>query len=245
MENESKYFFGDICHFINGFVDDTYLSAVYNSIPRTSLLEFSKKSVWNQLFQVFYARNWWNEWICEWWSCSYWTILLYNFFNKLKEGDELYFDITHAYRFMPMLMVLTNYSKFAKTCKVKWISYGKTEDPFIDGTIVELNKLSILQDWTTGAADFVDNGNVDKLIKLSNDELSSKLLMSEESGSTSNSKSEHTNEDKIQTLKRWYLNRPSNQIFLRITCNKNGNTKTLEVLFFYFKTDYIIDKKLW
>ena len=47
MENESKYFFGDICHFINGFVDDTYLSAVYNSIPRTSLLEFSKKSVWN------------------------------------------------------------------------------------------------------------------------------------------------------------------------------------------------------
>ena len=122
-------------------------------------------------------------------------------FNKLKEGDELYFDITHAYRFMPMLiMVLTNYSKFAKTCKVKWISYGKTEDPFSEGTIVELNKLSILQDWTTGAADFVDNGNVDKLIKLSIDELSSKLLMSENSGTTSISKSEHTNEDKIQTF---------------------------------------------
>lgn len=107
-------------------------------------------------------------------------------FNKLNEGDELYFDITHAFRFMPMLiMVLTNYSKFAKTCKVKWISYGKTVKPFTNGTIVELNKLSILQDWTTGAADFVDNGNVDKLVKLSNDELvsldSPSLLDSSES----------------------------------------------------------------
>ena len=122
-------------------------------------------------------------------------------FDKLHTGDELYFDITHAFRFMPMLiMVLTNYSKFAKTCKVKWISYGKTVYPFTEGTIVELNKLSILQDWTTGAADFVDNGNVDKLIKLSIDELSSKLLMSEESDTTSISKSAHTNEEKIQTF---------------------------------------------
>lgn len=97
-------------------------------------------------------------------------------FEKLHTGDELYFDITHAFRFLPMLiMVLTNYSKFAKTCKVKWISYGKTVSPFTKGTIVELNKLSILQDWTTGAADFVDNGNVDKLIKLTNEDFSSSL----------------------------------------------------------------------
>ena len=83
---EQKAFFQDICVFVNFFVNDSYLSAVHNNIPRTSLWEFSEKSMWNQLFQVFYARNRWNEWICEWWSCSYWTILLYNFFNKLKEA---------------------------------------------------------------------------------------------------------------------------------------------------------------
>ncbi len=106
-------------------------------------------------------------------------------FEKLHNGDELYFDITHAFRFLPMLiMVLTNFSKFAKSCKVKWISYGKAVPPYRNGTIVELNKLSVLQDWTTGAADFVDNGNVDKLVRLSSDELAAKIILSKDSNAT-------------------------------------------------------------
>lgn len=93
-------------------------------------------------------------------------------FETLQEGDELYFDITHGFRFLPMLvMVLTNYSKFTKSCKVKWISYGKTLPPFKEGSIIDLRTLSVLQDWTTGAADFVDNGNVDKLTGLSKAEV--------------------------------------------------------------------------
>ena len=86
MQNEQKAFFDDICSFINHFVTNKNLSDVHNSIPRTSLQDFSKKSVWNQLFQNVYDRNRWMEWSAEWWSCSYWTILLYNFFNKLKEA---------------------------------------------------------------------------------------------------------------------------------------------------------------
>jgi len=86
MKYEQKAFFEDICTFVNQFVINKDLSDVHNSIPRTSLQDFSKKSVWNQLFQNMYARDWWMEWSAEWWSCSYWTILLYNFFNKLKEA---------------------------------------------------------------------------------------------------------------------------------------------------------------
>jgi len=86
MRYEQKAFFQDICSFINFFVDDTYLSEVHNSIPKTSLEDYSKQSVWNQLFQNMYARNRWVDWISQGWSCSYWTILLYNFFNKLKEA---------------------------------------------------------------------------------------------------------------------------------------------------------------
>lgn len=106
-------------------------------------------------------------------------------FEKLQEGDELYFDITHGFRFLPMLvMVLTNYSKFTKTCKVKWISYGKTVPPFKEGSIIDLSTLSVLQDWTTGAADFVDNGNVDKLTGLSKEEMSP--ILSEANGTNAN-----------------------------------------------------------
>ena len=86
MKYEQKAFFEDICSFVNQFVINKDLSDVHNSIPRTSLQDFSKKSVWNQLFQNMYARDWWMEWSAEWWSCSYWTILLHNFFNKLKEA---------------------------------------------------------------------------------------------------------------------------------------------------------------
>lgn len=109
-------------------------------------------------------------------------------FNKLKEGDELYFDITHGFRLLPMLiMVLTNYVKFTKTCKVKWISYGKTVYPFEEGTIVDLCTLTVLQDWTTGAADFVDNGNVDKLVTLSSNEM--QPILQEAKGSNKNANS--------------------------------------------------------
>lgn len=83
---EQKAFFDDICCFINFFVDDTYLSTVHNSIPKISYENYNEKTVWGQLFQNMYARNRWMEWISGWWSCSHWTILLYNFFNKLKEA---------------------------------------------------------------------------------------------------------------------------------------------------------------
>jgi hypothetical protein len=61
------------------------MGEVHNNFPKTSIQEYSKKTFWNQLFQIFYKRKWWINWISEGWNCSYWTVLLYNFFNKLKE----------------------------------------------------------------------------------------------------------------------------------------------------------------
>lgn len=43
-------------------------------------------------------------------------------FEKLKEEDQLYFDITHGFRSIPMLnMVLMNYAKLLKGITVKGI----------------------------------------------------------------------------------------------------------------------------
>ena len=84
-KDEQRAFFDDLCRFINFFDWDSYFSRVHNSIAKTTLREYSEKTLWEQFFQTSYWREW-NDWMPEGWSCSYWTILLYNFFNKLKEA---------------------------------------------------------------------------------------------------------------------------------------------------------------
>lgn len=94
-------------------------------------------------------------------------------FNKLQDGDELYFDLTHGFRYLPMLiMVLINYSKFLKNTSVKSITYGNYESrnkETNEAPIIDLLPLSALQDWTYAAGQFLDSGNVQKLVKLNKD----------------------------------------------------------------------------
>lgn len=96
-------------------------------------------------------------------------------FNTLKEGDELYFDLTHGFRYLPMLvMVLINYSKFLKNTKVRSITYGNYESrnkTTNEAPIIDLLPLSSLQDWTFAAGQFINSGSVERLAQLSNDKL--------------------------------------------------------------------------
>lgn len=100
--------------------------------------------------------------------------------NLIKDGDELYFDITHSYRYLPMLVVvLGNYSKFMEKAKVMHILYGNYEGRDKDengnyisparSPIVDLKSFSILQDWTYAVADFINNGNADRMSDLTYD----------------------------------------------------------------------------
>lgn len=94
-----------------------------------------------------------------------------NTYNLLEEGDELYFDLTHSFRYLPMLMlVLGNYAKFLKKATVCGISYGNHEVRDVsknEAPIVDLLPLSSLQDWTFATADFLKNGYTDRLVGLS------------------------------------------------------------------------------
>jgi len=86
----------------------------------------------------------------------------------LKEHDELYIDITHGFRYLPMLLiVLSNYAKFLKNIKVKSITYGNYEARK-DGIapIVEITSFSVLQDWTSAANEYVEYGRTKKISKL-------------------------------------------------------------------------------
>ena len=96
-------------------------------------------------------------------------------FNELQDGDELYFDLTHGFRYLPMLvMVLINYSKFLKNTSVKSITYGNYESRHRvtnEAPIIDLLPLSVLQDWTYAAGQFLDSGNVQRLAKLSREKI--------------------------------------------------------------------------
>lgn len=86
-------------------------------------------------------------------------------FSLLKDGDELYFDLTHGFRSLPMLLlVLGNYAKFLKNTKIMYMSYGNWEAR-VNGIapIINLLPLVALQDWSTAASSFRETGRVELL----------------------------------------------------------------------------------
>lgn len=98
-------------------------------------------------------------------------------FGMLQEGDELYFDITHGFRYLPMLvLVLGNYAKFLKRVKISSVTYGNYETRHaMDGVdfapIIDITALSTLQDWTAAASDFLNHGDASKITACVNSQL--------------------------------------------------------------------------
>ena len=111
-------------------------------------------------------------------------------YGLLEPNDELYLDLTHGYRYLPMLMlVLSNYAKFLKGIKVNAVSYGNFEA--IDretniAPIVDLLPLNQLQDWTIAASEFQKFGETESLVKLGKNEVIP--LLTESKGKDENAK---------------------------------------------------------
>lgn len=96
-------------------------------------------------------------------------------YDTLQEGDELHLDLTHSFRFLPMLLlVLGNYAKFLKGITIKNIVYGNYEarNAQNEAPIISLLPLVSLQDWTFAAANYLQNGRATQLQTLVNKELS-------------------------------------------------------------------------
>lgn len=101
----------------------------------------------------------------------------------LEEGDELYFDITHGFRYLPMLvLVLGNYARFLKGVVVRAVGYGnfemKDEKTGIV-PLVDLMPLIELQDWTYAAGQFLESGEVKALLEASKKEWNPRLRASQ------------------------------------------------------------------
>lgn len=106
-----------------------------------------------------------------------WTIFstIFNEINSNYKGCELYFDLTHSFRYLPMLfLVLANYLKFMSEVEVKGIFYGNYESRDKEtnkAPILDLLPISNLQDWTYAAASYMNNGFADRLCELAEKEI--------------------------------------------------------------------------
>ena len=96
-------------------------------------------------------------------------------YQELDICDEIYFDITHGFRFLPMLVLtLAFYSKFLKQTRFVSVTYGNFEarnKETNEAPIVDLISLPALLDWSYAAGQFVDSGNLKPMAELCDTEL--------------------------------------------------------------------------
>jgi CRISPR-associated Csx2 family protein len=94
--------------------------------------------------------------------------------EKVLEGDQIYIDITHGFRSLPMLaVVLANFLKVTKKAEVRKIYYGAWEDRSSHGDyapVYDLSYLIDIQDWSSAAYSYVTYGFIEPLEQLSNRE---------------------------------------------------------------------------
>ncbi len=108
--------------------------------------------------------------------------------SKLNENDTVYFDITHAFRSIPMLAIVAlNYGKTLKQVHLGGIFYGAFEvlGPIssVDDIpvqernvpVLDLTAFDRMMDWVSAVDRFVESGNADLLSQLSNDDARSIL----------------------------------------------------------------------
>ncbi len=108
-----------------------------------------------------------------------------NVFNELENGDEIIFDITHAFRSIPMLaIVILNYSKILKNVSLSGIYYGAMEalgsfsevkDMKPEKRLVpvfELTAFDSLLDWSSAIERFTKSGDASKIKELASSSLS-------------------------------------------------------------------------
>lgn len=102
--------------------------------------------------------------------------------DKVDEYDEVFFDVTHGFRLLPMVgIVLMNYLKTTKNIKVMGIYYGgfeklgrqadvmemKKRGKEANAPILDLSTLLEFQEWTSATREFLSFGEVESLAKLS------------------------------------------------------------------------------
>jgi len=104
--------------------------------------------------------------------------------EKIDKEDEIYLDITHSFRSLPLLIVIAlNYSVNIKNAKINGIYYGAIEvlGPLQkvkdmdknkrNAPIFDLTPFVTLFDWTIATKRFIDTGNASLLEELTQEKI--------------------------------------------------------------------------
>jgi CRISPR-associated DxTHG motif protein len=85
--------------------------------------------------------------------------------SVLDEGDEIIFDVTHAFRSLPMLALLAaTFLRVAKKVQLQHLLYGAYEARQDDvAPVFDLTPFISLLDWTTATDQFIKRGNASEL----------------------------------------------------------------------------------
>jgi CRISPR-associated DxTHG motif protein len=90
--------------------------------------------------------------------------------KDVQEGDEIVFDITHGFRSLPMIALLTiAYLKQVKGVKVQHVVYGVYEKGKHEAPILDLTPFADLLDWLAAAKMFTATGDSSELGRLIQD----------------------------------------------------------------------------
>ncbi|GMN99165.1 TIGR02221 family CRISPR-associated protein [Parageobacillus thermoglucosidasius] len=88
--------------------------------------------------------------------------------NELQENDEIIFDITHSFRYQPMLALLTlHYARVVKRIHVRGIYYG-LYDPELkwqEWPIIDVTAFADMQDWITNVYAYIQSGNAGTMVE--------------------------------------------------------------------------------
>ena len=99
--------------------------------------------------------------------------LIFSVERYLNSNDEIYIDITHSFRSLPLhlmnaLLYLKNVSP--KRLDIKSVAYGMLDiiRDFGYAPVVELKSILTLSDWVSAASDFMKAGNSYQIVDLLN-----------------------------------------------------------------------------
>ena len=153
-------------------------------------------------------------------------------YDVLNENDEVVFDITHSFRFMPMLgITLLQMAKFLKNIKVKKVFYGAYEpNKFKNGItefpLVDLTSFSMLQDWILAGYTLVNTGRAEEIEKLAKNDLIP--ILKESKGKNIEAANLRKIADKIQDMTLNFRTNRGNEIIAALEM-KNINESVKEV----------------
>ncbi len=90
-------------------------------------------------------------------------------YNQIDIKDEIIFDLTHSFRYLPMLFFsILNYATYLKEILVKGIYYGAWEARNPESNtapVFDLTQAYELMQWANAADAFTNYGITDKLVK--------------------------------------------------------------------------------